>query len=61
MHIPPVTALQGWSTTPLINTIYKNVQRLKLWKDKIQIIKNSCKKYLVFKQSFSPFYVTFAL
>lgn len=60
MHIPPVTALQGWSTTSLINTIYKNVQRLKLWKDKIQIM-NSCKKYLVFKQSFSPFYVTFAL
>lgn len=46
MHILPVTALQGSSTTSLINSIYKNVQRLKIWKDKIQIIKSSCKNTL---------------
>lgn len=46
MHIFPVTALQGWLTILLINSmneiIYKNVQSLKIWKDKIQIIKSSC-------------------
>lgn len=61
MHIFPVTALQGWSTTSLINSIDKNVQRLKIWKNKIQITKSSCKNFVFKWLSFSPFYVTFAL
>lgn len=56
MHILPVTALQGWSTTSFINSIYENVQKFKIWKDKIQIIKSSCKNTLCLNaHNFHPF------